>query len=137
MTPQEIQALINAKIAGQGSAVDVGGALPQILSGILELAQSGAGSATHVLEIVSVSEGSESEADALARLLLDGVTPTKGQIANIDISTCYVIAEGTKCAIVNLYSDDDTCILNGGFPDGTYAIISLRGDSSQITVSEV
>lgn len=41
MTPQEIQALINAKIAGQGSAVDVGGALPQILSGILELAQAG------------------------------------------------------------------------------------------------
>ena len=39
MTPQEIQALINAKIAGQGSAVDVGGALPQILSWILELAQ--------------------------------------------------------------------------------------------------
>ena len=35
MSPQEIQALIDAKIAGQGSAVDVGGALPQILSGIL------------------------------------------------------------------------------------------------------
>lgn len=41
MAPKEIQALIDAKIAGQGSAVDVGGALPQILSGILELAQAG------------------------------------------------------------------------------------------------
>lgn len=40
MTPQEIQSLINEKIAGQGSAVDVGGALPQILSGILELAKT-------------------------------------------------------------------------------------------------
>jgi hypothetical protein len=45
MTPQEIQALINAKIAGQGSAVDVGGALPQILSEILTLAQSGVNAA--------------------------------------------------------------------------------------------
>lgn len=38
MTKEEIQALINAKIAGQGSAVDTGGALPTILSEILELA---------------------------------------------------------------------------------------------------
>lgn len=42
MTKEEIQALIDAKIAGQGSAIDIGGALPAILGGILELAtQSG------------------------------------------------------------------------------------------------
>lgn len=38
MTKEEIKALIDAKIAGQGSAVDTGSALPQILNGILELA---------------------------------------------------------------------------------------------------
>lgn len=38
MTKEQIQALIDAKIAGQGSAVDVGGALPAILSEILNLA---------------------------------------------------------------------------------------------------
>lgn len=37
MTKEEIQALIDAKIAGQGSAVDIGGALPAILSGLVEL----------------------------------------------------------------------------------------------------
>ena len=42
MTKKEIQALIDAKIAGQGSAVDVGGALPAILHEILEAAFAGA-----------------------------------------------------------------------------------------------
>lgn len=37
MTKEELKALIDAKIAGQGSAVDTGGALPAILSGILDL----------------------------------------------------------------------------------------------------
>lgn len=36
MTKQEIKDLIAAKIAGQGSAVDVGGALPVILNEILD-----------------------------------------------------------------------------------------------------
>ena len=36
-TKEQIIALINAKIAGQGSAVDVGGALPAILKGIAEM----------------------------------------------------------------------------------------------------
>lgn len=35
MTTDEIRALINTKIAGQGSMVDVGGGLPQILNEIL------------------------------------------------------------------------------------------------------
>ena len=34
MTQNELLALINAKIAGQGSAVDIGGALPAILSAL-------------------------------------------------------------------------------------------------------
>lgn len=34
MTQSELMALINAKISGQGSAVDAGGALPAILSAL-------------------------------------------------------------------------------------------------------
>lgn len=40
MSKQEIQALIAKGIAGQGSAIDVGGVLPAILNGILDLAGS-------------------------------------------------------------------------------------------------
>lgn len=42
MTKEEIQALIDAKIAGQGTMVDVGGALPTILKEIVDLALAGA-----------------------------------------------------------------------------------------------
>lgn len=38
MTQSELMALINTKIAGQGSAVDAGGALPSILSAIAAVA---------------------------------------------------------------------------------------------------
>lgn len=37
MTKNEIIALIDAKIAGQGTNIDAGAALPEILKGILEL----------------------------------------------------------------------------------------------------
>ena len=37
ITKEQIVALINAKIAGQGSAVDVGGALPAILKGLADM----------------------------------------------------------------------------------------------------
>jgi len=82
MTPQEIQALINAKIAGQGSAVDVGGALPQILSGILEVAQSGAQKT--VVEIVGgVGDGTLEE--ALAALTINGEPATYEKIHALEI----------------------------------------------------
>ena len=38
MTKEQLLALIDAKIAGQGSAVDAGGALPAILSALSEAA---------------------------------------------------------------------------------------------------
>ena len=38
MTKEQLLALIDAKIAGQGSAVDAGGALPAILSALAEAA---------------------------------------------------------------------------------------------------
>lgn len=41
MTKQEIIASINAKIEGQGSAIDAGSALPGILRGILDLIPEG------------------------------------------------------------------------------------------------
>ena len=69
MTKEEIKALIDAKIAGQGSAVDAGSALPAILNGILELAV--AGSERTVIEIDSqFTELSLN--DALTHILVNG-----------------------------------------------------------------
>lgn len=57
MTKEQIQALIDAKIAGQGSAVDIGGALPAILSAL-------AGAAAPI-EVADVSKLTAAQLDAL------------------------------------------------------------------------
>lgn len=46
MTSQEVRALIDAKIKGQGTNVDAGSVLPAILNGILDLIDSGGGGGT-------------------------------------------------------------------------------------------
>ena len=48
MTPNEIKNLIDQKIAGQGTMVDVGGALPTILKAIVDMA--GGALSPYVLE---------------------------------------------------------------------------------------
>jgi hypothetical protein len=97
MTPQEIQALINAKIAGQGSAVDVGGALPQILSGILEIAQSGQ---KPVLEIEMQAED-ETVEHVLDLLTLNGKTPTLEEMLDFEVgSVVYVQGFGKMLATI-------------------------------------
>ncbi len=51
MTTQEIKDLIMSKIAGQGSAVDAGSALPQILNAIVDaIGEGGGGSGKRILE---------------------------------------------------------------------------------------
>ena len=57
MTRNELLALIEAKIAGQGSAVDVGGALPAILS---ELA-----GAAGAIEVTDITKLTDEQLDAL------------------------------------------------------------------------
>lgn len=59
LTKEQIVALINAKIAGQGSAVDVGGALPAILKGIIDVIPEGGGGSGS-LEFVDVVAKPES-----------------------------------------------------------------------------
>lgn len=57
MTKEQIQALIDAKIAGQGSAVDIGGALPAILSAL-------AGAAAPI-EVADITALTAAQLDAL------------------------------------------------------------------------
>ena len=57
MTQSELMALINAKIAGQGSAVDAGGALPAILSAL-------AAAATPI-EVDDITALTDAQLDAL------------------------------------------------------------------------
>lgn len=49
MTTEEIKTLIDQKIAGQGSMVDIGGALPTILKEIVDMAGQGGGGDTSLV----------------------------------------------------------------------------------------
>lgn len=55
MTKQEIKDLIAAKIAGQGSAVDVGGALADILNALVDA--SGGGGVPEPVSGIEISAG--------------------------------------------------------------------------------
>lgn len=57
MTQSELIALINAKIAGQGSAVDAGGALPAILSALAAAAAP--------IEVADITALTDDQLDAL------------------------------------------------------------------------
>ena len=69
MTKEEIKALIDTKIAGQGSAVDAGSALPAILNGILELAATPP--ARKVIEITKTFQDVSIE-NALTKIKING-----------------------------------------------------------------
>lgn len=116
MTKEEIQALINAKIAGQGSAVDVGGALPAILSEILNIASS---KKVDVIEILSFSQDTqgESEEAALARLKVNGEPATKEKMFSLRNSMPSVVIkveDSTIAPVSCLTQGDNSLKLVGG-----------------------
>lgn len=61
MTKDEIKTLVAAKIAGQGSQVDVGGGLPTILNEIIDLIPEGGGGGFEPLVVEGSREQGTSE----------------------------------------------------------------------------
>lgn len=72
MTPEEIKTLIDQKIAGQGTMVDVGGALPTILKEIVDMAGQGGGGAFVPLAITTPEEATTGTKEEVATAL--GIT---------------------------------------------------------------
>lgn len=138
MTKEQIQALIDAKIAGQGSAVDAGGALTQILSEILELASQGGGAVTHNLEILDDIFDATYE-DALNCLSLDGQTPTVQDLIGLNPLTTIVTRKGngTKTYAITYFYVEGTDIVKiyGGNSEFMFEIIFL-GDSAAAVNSQ-
>ena len=143
MTKEEIKALVNAKIAGQGSAVDVGSALPAILNGILELAASG-GERT-VIECTETFERKSAQY-ALERIKINGnpvssIEDIKRAISPNTIVTIPSYSE-QEFRIAYTYDTDDSFEVSGGVLSsewGSGFIISIGkvDDDSRIQVAEV
>lgn len=64
MTIQEVRALIDAKIKGQGTNVDAGSVLPIILNGILDLINEGGGGTSDAVQYIPQELTTEQQAQA-------------------------------------------------------------------------
>lgn len=92
MTTEEIKTLIDQKIAGQGSMVDVGGALPTILKEIVDMASQGGGGGD--IKPIILSEEPT------------GAITTQAELEAIGLTTSEIIAtkEGKRTMVVSPYN---------------------------------
>lgn len=143
MTKEEIKALIDAKIAGQGSAVDVGSALPAILNGILDLAVSG-GERT-VIECDETFE-QKSAQYALGRIKINGnpvssIEDIKRAISGNTIITFPSDYSGYEFRVAYMFDNKDIFEVTGGsYTDdwgaSFYIKIDKVNDDSKIQLVE-
>lgn len=98
MTKEEIQALIDAKIEGQGTMVDVGGALPAILSEILNLATQ----SPEIPHAIQLSDNPSSSMTTAAELAEIGLTFSEIEAAARGERT-GVVAEGHFYPLFSAY----------------------------------
>ena len=139
--------MINAKIAGQGTMVDVGGALPEILNGILELATAPAPVAP-VLEVISTTETDETESaeNALARLQLNGEPVTLEALRGLTVGD-EVLHKQSGAITVHLgitYIRNESALIrlfagyiNSVSEEGFFADICIAGNESFVYISEL
>lgn len=118
MTKEEIKALIDAKIAGQGSAVDTGSALPAILNGILELAATPP--AKKIIHIIETFEDASFE-EALTKIEINGEQVSSFSELEPYLEIGTIIDFGAKMEIVVRTFDNTSIVLMGGLASSDYA----------------
>lgn len=128
MTKEEIKALIDAKIAGQGSAVDTGSALPAILNGILELAATPP--ARKVIEITEDFQDLSIE-EALTKIKINGaqVSSFSELEPYLEVGT-IIVFHYTKMEIVARADGGGSIYLMGGLFTNNY------GECCQLTITQ-
>lgn len=95
MNKQEIVALINAAIAGQGSQVDISGKLPAILSSIVDLIPESENKPLVVESVMYYDEDNEQQ-----RLRLVGITKNELIYRTLEKRVVLVHAVGDKGSAV-------------------------------------
>lgn len=118
MTKEQIQALIDAKIAGQGSAIDIGGALPAILGGILELATQ-SGPVSWEFNLIRNESYTTWESVNMTQEIYDAII--NGTIDLINIKWYYSYGSAGNVAIpIHALSHDDAGVISvrSGFSGG-------------------
>lgn len=130
MTPQEIKELVSKKIAGQGSQVDIGGALAEILNGIIDIAAGGL-QAVEITEEITSAEGVEISASRYAELRRAVLLKEGGHY--YVLSTCTGLNANLQSSLPNtmntvvfanyVVAEDD-----GTLSEGEFLILAITTD---------
>lgn len=131
MTKEQIQALIDAKIAGQGSAIDIGGALPAILGGILELATQ-AGPVSWEFNLIRNEPYTTWESVNMTQEIYDAII--NGTIDLINIKWYFEGTVGIPIRTLS-YTDADGIDVRGSFSSTHCAKVLAFNVKSDGTVS--
>lgn len=116
MTKDEIIALIDAKIAGQGTNIDAGSALPEILNGILDLASGDVVRITGTLPVTAI--GVEAAANALGITAAEFQRILAGEVPTIIYNDVLM-----KLSWVYAYDTEFPTVGYGGSVDTGYEVV--------------
>ena len=151
MTKEEILSAISGTIEGQGNQVDIGGKLADVLKGIVDLIPE-PGADVVTIEVLSFSSESESEEEVLARLEINGETPTKEQLIELVRSNNILHAtyndgdDIVSLVYVHVFSiggiEDGAALYFGGSTSGFgetgyEVLITLNGNDSSVKWNEI
>lgn len=118
MTTEEIKNLIDQKIAGQGSMVDVGGALPTILKEIVDMAGQGGGG-----DVKPIVLSADPSAEMTTQAQLDAIGLTIDEFKAAAQGKRNAIVSGVNDGEVTAYPITGTYYEENGEGGGIYRIV--------------
>lgn len=135
MTKEEIKALVAAKIAGQGSAIDSASVLPTILDAIIDIIPSGGYSKQIVMNIGSGSLFEDKTAEEAAEIL--GITNEAFEKL-IAGEYCSALLKGAAVSyLVTVENDGNNVYFFSGDAGGFGCSYSLSYSNGLYSFSEV
>lgn len=128
MDTNEIKALIDQKIAGQGSMIDIGGALPQILTGIIEAISSFDGIVFDLGEITDRKQLTPEQIQGIDGAAILQCTYQNNKrfitrVSNCDVSIVNEISEQVHLQNIYINRVWGVVILDNGIIDSASCIV--------------
>ena len=138
MNAQEIRSLIEQKIAGQGTNVDAGGALPAILEALVDAVTP------VVIEILNIGLTNEPISEFLENMKINGELATEEKLLSLSLEKGPIICKSHNDTLNVIYycsiSDDNErgfAFAAGGTDNNTGVRYSLKIDFKRGTASAV
>lgn len=135
MTKEEIKALVAAKIAGQGSAIDAASVLPTILDAIIDIIPSG-GNSTQIEMIIGSGSLFENKTAAEAAEIL-GITNAEFERLIRGRYSSALVKGAAISYLVTVKGDGNDVYFFSGDPQGFECSYHLSYSDGLYTFNEV